>query len=807
MGRTPRNPPTVKVKAKIQPFEVAIDNRHSARLTRGNQTWFWRILTQDVLLLEVHQGTSTTPAAPQAWEATPPSHWDADQVETQVVTTKDELRLSTPDLRVRHSLKTGAWRVETQEGFVVFESPEAGCVLTTSSSRLTLNLVPDERILGLGETTGPLDKRGTIRDFWNQDVFAQASCLNSSVRNLYVSIPWLISLRQGRAAGLFWDSPARQSWDLGCTSTNEARLTADTDRLRLFLFSGPAPNILLERFSALTGRMPMPPIWSLGYHQSRYSYADSARLEEVAARFRAKQLPCDALHLDIHHMREYRVFTFGAGFKQPARMLARLKQRGFRVVAIVDPGVKDDPAFPVLRRGQRHNAFVKTPDGKHDYTADVWPGRCRFPDFLNAATRTWWGNEQGALSRAGISGFWNDMNEPSVFNTPGRCFDPACLHRIDGRNHSHTTLKHSEVHNLYGASMAQASYEGALRAAPNVRPFILTRAACTGIQRHAAVWTGDNSSTWEHLAASIPTILSLGLSGIPFCGADTGGFLDHCTGELLARWMQLSALTPFFRNHSNLDTHDQEPWAFGADIEASCRSSLELRYRLLPYLYSLFVEASRYGTPIARPMAWDWPNDPQASGLGDQFMLGSSLLVAPILAPGAHGRSVYLPAGKWYNFFGGGPIDGRRHVAVDAGLDRIPLFVRAGAVLPLYPVRQHTGQSPGDTAYLHVWTGVSGIGVWYEDDGASLAYRDGSHCERVLYQQAAGRVGTLVLAPPNGDFKTRVKHWEVLLHGAPAVKYRVSVQGRRIKVSIDPATGCCTFPLPNIPDWTVARWW
>ena len=339
-------------------------------------------------------------------------------------------------------------------------------------------------------------------------------------------------------------------------------MSASTGEVDLYFFLGPTSAEILARYTELTGRMPLPPRWGLGYQQCRYSYETRERVEEVARLFRKKHIPCDVIYLDIHYMDGYRVFTFGKRFPKAPQMLARLAAKGFKVVTIIDPGVKDDPRFPVLRRGLARHAFVKAPDGRTDYLGEVWPGRVRFPDFLNPIARAWWGEEQARFQKLGIAGFWNDMNEPADFSAPEKDFPGECLHQTGVGQQ-----RHWAVHNVYGSEMARASYEGSLTAAPEQRPFVITRAGYAGLQRHALVWTGDNDSSWEHLADSVQMLLNLSVSGVAFCGADVGGFHDNTTGELLARWTQLAAFTPFFRNHSNIRTIDQEPWAFGPEIE------------------------------------------------------------------------------------------------------------------------------------------------------------------------------------------------------------------------------------------------
>ncbi len=759
--------------------------------------------------------------------------------------TASSLTLTTAAGEFALNLRTGTWSLHDHTGLEIFRCTELS--VTESKPRLTLQLADGEAIFGLGESTGPLNKRGLIREFWNADVLGQASCIHPGLRNLYVSIPFALSLREGRAGGLFWDNPGRQTWDVGCTEPDDFRLRAATGSLDLYLFLGPTPADVVARFTELTGRMPLPPRWALGYQQSRYSYASRPELERVAREFRRRQIPCDALHLDIHHMDGHRVFTFGKDFPQPSAMFARLAKQGFKAVAIVDPGVKNDPQFGVLQRGVAQRAFVKAPGGKRDFIGKAWPGKSRFPDFLNARVRRWWAEEQAAFQRLGLDGLWNDMNEPALFDTPNKTLAEGCVHQVGrdsvephserseasaasvsvaahssqdarsarascvgewGSTESHPTgvvVPHAAVHNLYGSAMAAASREGALLAAPDRRPFILTRAGYAGIQRHAAVWTGDNSSTWEHLAESIPMLLNLSLSGVAFCGADVGGFLDHCTGELLARWTQLAAFTPFFRNHSNVDTRRQEPWAFGPRIEALCRDAITLRYQMLPYLSCLFAEAHRSGTPIMRPLLWHHPNDPSAVACEDHFLLGESLLVAPILRPGATARSVYLPRGLWFDFWGGGVFEGGQHVVVEAVAEHIPVFVRAGAVVPTVAPRQFITGEADPVVNLHVWPHGRSSFTWHEDDGETLGYERGEISTRQIEFMDRGTSRELVLGAATGAFASRVQMWRVVLRAAHRA-YRVWVNEKRVETAYDPTLGVVLFEAPNSPEPLRVKW-
>ena len=672
----------------------------------------------------------------------------------------------------------GAWELTDSSGLVLFSSPGGSTGFLGVAPQLTLDLAEGESFFGLGETTGTFNRRGVVREFWNIDVLGHAPAIHPGLKSLYVSIPFTISLRHGRAAGLFWDNPARQTWDLGQTRRDHWQMSAASGEIDLYLFLGPTVESVVSRYTELTGPMPLPPRWALGYHQCRYSYETRARVEEIGREFRRRKLPCDVLYLDIHHMDAYRVFTFGKGFPKPAEMIRKLQRQGFKVVTIVDPGVKDDPGFGVLQRGVEAKAFVQEADGKKDLLGEVWPGVARFPDFLNAAARQWWGDEQKALLDLGVAGFWNDMNEPANFARPDKTLPPDALHHTDQGQR-----RHAEVHNLYGMQMARASREGALRHAPNLRPFVITRAGYAGIQRHALVWTGDNSSNWDHLNDAVQMLLNLSVSGVPFCGGDVGGFLDNATPELFTRWFQFATFTPFFRGHTNLGTLDHEPWAFGAGVEEICRSYLGLRYRLLPYLYCLFAGARRQGSPILRPLFWQYQNDPVAVACGDQFLLGPDLLVAPILRQGAVARSVYLPNDVWYDYWTGERLVGGTQVLAEAPPEFIPLYVRGGAILPMGPDRQCIDGDDGGTVQLHLWPGHAGELDWYEDDGETQEHDSGTFHRRRIHSRKRARTLTLRFEAPEGPFPSRVTTWQLVLWSA-SPRTRVRLDGKPLKSAV-----------------------
>ena len=621
-----------------------------------------------------------------------------------------------------------------------------GVVRVESSGRQTIGdaefdgfvkLRPEgERYFGCGERTAGLEKTGTRQVFWNVDPPAGHT---ASFNNLYTSIPFVLCLREGRAHGVFYDHPGRVELDLAKTDPGRVTVSAG-DELSVHVILGPTPADVLERYTALTGRMPMPPLWALGNQQSRWSYMDAGEVRTLASEFRARSIPCDVLYLDIDHMDGYRVFTWDPErFPDPAGLIAELRSEGFRVVVITDPGVKVDESYPLYVAGRDRGFFCLAPDGL-EYRNVVWPGLCAFPDFTNPAVREWWGSWHRGLVEAGVAGVWCDMNEPAMFVPDHSTMPEDVVHPGGG----HPRL-HAEVHNAYGSLMAEAARSGLSSLRPDARPFVISRAGYAGLQQHALQWTGDNSSWWEHLWMSMPQLQNLGLSGIAWCGVDVGGFFDDCNGELLARWTEFGAFQPFCRNHSAMGTARQEPWAFGEPWESVCRSMLDLRMQLLPYLYTAFEECHRTGAPVLRPLLFSYPDDPVTYTADDQFMVGDALLVAPITRPGVEHRHVYLPAGSWAHWWTGELVEGPAHVLAHAPLGQPAVYARCDTPIPMWPVLQHTGESPDSLTWRVFLGSGSGSGSLYEDAGDGY----GPWCRRTAHVEEDGR---FLLSAREGSF-------------------------------------------------------
>ena len=618
-----------------------------------------------------------------------------------------------------------------------------------------------EHFFGFGEHTGHLDKLGRQLINWTTD---PAHGHGPGTDPLYLAIPVFLALRPGLAYGVFFNNTWRSRFDIGAGRPGFWLMEAEGGELDYYVVYGPTPEQVSEGLGALLGTMSLPPRWALGYHQSRWGHATESMVRELTAEFRTRDIPCDAIHLDIDYMDSYRVFTWDPkGFPNPQALLGDLRRDGFHSVTIVDPGVKNDPDYQVYRAGLERDAFIRRADGAvfHGY---VWPDDAVFADYTRPEIREWWGDRQKALVDAGVSGIWNDMNEPTVFERP---FSQGVgqvgtidLDAIQGPEGERTT--HAEVHNLYGYGMARASYEGLRRYLSDERPFVLTRSGFAGVQRWSACWMGDNDSWWEHLELAMPQLMNMGLSGVPFVGTDIGGFSGNASGELFARWMQFGALSPFCRGHSEIGTQRHEPWVFGQHVETICREFLRLRYRLLPYLYTLFWEASRRGIPVLRPLLYHFPDDPVTYPLHDQVLLGSQLMAAPMYHPGSEHRHVYLPAGAWYDWWTEELLSGPAHLLAYAPLERMPLYVRAGAIIPSGPDLHYADERPLDPLTLDLYPD-KGTFTLYEDDGHSFEYEQGQFCttsytlrrteDRLVFETGA-REGAYV--PPARQLLIRV---------------------------------------------------
>ena len=597
--------------------------------------------------------------------------------------------------------------------------------------RVWKKLDKEANFYGLGDKAGPMNRRGRAFVLWNMDAFGY----QESTDPLYKAIPFFLSAQKGSAYGIFFDNTYRSTFDFGLESPDFISFGAEGGELNYYYIAGPEPKKVLGAYASMVGRPPLPPYWTLGYQQCRYSYFPEARVREIASTLRAKKIPADTIYLDIDYQEGYAPFTINRQyFPTFEKMVADLREQGFHVIAITDLHIKQDPnhGYMPYDSGMKNDAFVKNPDGSV-YVGPVWPGNSVFPDFTLTRVRDWWGGLYKDFANMGIAGFWNDMDEPAVFRYPEKTMPLDVLHRMDDG----TTLDHRAIHNIYGMQNVRATYEGLLKLRPEERPFVLTRAAYAGAARYAATWTGDNSATWNHIAMSTPMLLSLGLSGYPIVGDDIGGFAGSPPADLLTRWYELGAFNPIYRNHAAKGTADREPWVSGPEHEAIRRRYIELRYQLLPYIYTETEETTRTGIPLMRPVFLNYPEAREFYGDDRDFLFGQDLLVAPVVRETVDTHGVVLPPGEWYDYW-----TSERHAAKDTislhpRIDEVPLYVRAGAILPMQPVVQSTAEKPNGPLELRVYL-PSGIpaqncgGSLYQDDGHTFGYQKGEFL-RVSY--------------------------------------------------------------------------
>ena len=711
---------------------------------------------------------------------------------------KDEVRIASHAVVVR--IKKSPISIEFGDSgghAILADEPSLPMAWDGSHIRVWKRMPAEEGYYGLGDKGGPINRRGRAFTMWNSDAYGWQEFTDP----LYKSIPFWIGLRQGAAYGVFFDNTYRSDFDFGKESKNYYSFGAEAGEVNYYFFAGPAPKTVLEEYTALIGRTPLPPLWSLGYQQSRYSYYPEARVREIANLLRSKRIPADAIYLDIDYQDGYRVFTVDRSrFPTFEQMIRDLRAQGFHAVLITDLHIKVEPGYAPYDSGVKTDAFVKNPDGT-PFVGVVWPGACVFPDFTLARVRDWWGDLYKQFVAMGAGGFWNDMNEPSVFDKPGKTMPLDTLHRLDDGS----TLDHRAIHNVYGMENVRATYDGLLKLLPDERPFVLTRAAYAGANRYAATWTGDNSSTWDHLRISVPMLMSLGISGYPLAGDDIGGFAGSPTPDLLTRWFEAGALNPVYRDHTEKGTADQEPWVHGPEHEAIRRRYIELRYELLPYIYTAVEEMTRTGIPLMRPIFLEYP---QAEDLRDEsyeYLFGHDLLVAPALSESAQPHAVRLPPGDWYDYWNGAKQNSGETISTQPRLDEMPLYVRAGAILPEQPLIQNTNETPAGPLELRVYPGPNCAGSLYLDDGHTYAYQNGGFA-RIAYSCADSRGAlTITSSPKRGSYQPWWSDIHLDIYGVKQSPKEIRA-GRRVlnDWKFDPASQSVTLTLPDSRSgWTL----
>jgi alpha-glucosidase len=657
-----------------------------------------------------------------------------------------------------------------------------------SSFRVYMESPEDEHYFGLGDKPGPLDRRNEAFTDWNTDAFGW----QQSTDPIYKSVPWFITFLKGVAAGIYFDNTFRSSFDFNKEYRDGYSFGSEGGPLDFYVLYGPDPKDVVEKWAWLVGTTPMPPMWAFGYQQSRYSYYPESEVKRIADKLRSERIPADVIWLDIDYQYKYWPFTIDTErFPTFEQMIKDLRAEHIRTVIITDCHIADQPLakYKPFEEGIAGNHFVRNPDGSI-YEGVVWPGKSVFPDFTHMPSRDWWGTLYADFVKDGVAGFWNDMNEPAIFLVPSKTMPDDTQHRIEEPGFITRTTNHLEVHNIYGMQNSRGTFEGLLKLEPNLRPFVMTRASFAGGHRYAATWTGDNSSTWDHLRQTTPQLLNLGLSGFSMSGADVGGFAGSPPSELLTRWLEVAAFQPIDRDHTATGTNPQEPWENGTAEDVSLRRHyIEERYRLMPYIYTTAEEMSRTGLPIMRPLFLEFPQGAADGGpldlsTGNAFMLGPDLLVAQSPYPDeVDDYSVALPPSSWYDYWTGSRIDptsGRKgidnaaiaqpEVHIHRSLETVPVFARAGSILPEEPLVQSTDEKPQGPLTLRVYPpttyGAACGGSLYLDDGVSYNFRKGDYLRLQISCRLSTQGLIVTVAPRQGTFQPWWSLLSIEVYGA-----------------------------------------
>ena len=783
----------------------------SLEVRRGSALVRVDAIAADIVRVRVAPGG--TPAEDASWSV--PAEVRAGRAPVQDASDAASAGLRTSALVVKVDRATLAVRIEDAAGHAIL-ADAPGAPFAFDGARFTLRKAkpPGERYFALGDKTGPLERGGRSFVNWNTD-----TGVNETVDPIYKSIPFVVAAGgPGGSWGLLLDDSRRSSFDLGRRDAHVLELGADGGAVDYYVIVGGAGGVkpVVERYADLTGKPAMPPKWSLGYQQSRYSYMTRQEARGIVDRFRKDRFPLDVLWLDIDYQDRNRPFTVDAkAFPDFPRFVSDLKARGVNLVTITDLHVAKTPgdvSYAPYASGLKADAFVHNADGSV-FSGEVWPGPAVFPDFTSASARAWWGGLYAGFVKDGVAGFWNDMNEPSVFSTSTKTIPLDARQRIETPGFAPRVARHEEVHNLTGMLNTQATYEGLLKLRPDARPFVMTRSTFAGGQKWAVTWTGDNESTWSQLKLGVAQTLNLGMSGFAFTAVDVPGFGGAPTPELATKWFEVQAFLPLFRGHSAKGTPRKEPWVDGPEQEAIRRKYVEERYRLMPYLYGLAEEAHRTGAPIARPVFYDRP-DALDSGCDAAmtWTLGRDLLIAAPPTPESPAPyRACLPPGRWFDYWTGAEpkaqhVDNGVFGSFDAvfetpSLERLPVYVRAGAIIPKQAVVQSLSETPSGPLELHVWPGEDCRGALYDDDGVSRAFERGVYLRQGFRCEAAADGVTVSAGPREGSYAPWWRELRVVVHGWTGSNATVSGGG---VATVDAAAHTASF---TVPDPKVAASW
>jgi alpha-glucosidase len=630
-----------------------------------------------------------------------------------------------------------------------------------------------ESYYGLGDKPSHLNLKGKRFENWVTDSYAYGKDTDP----IYKAIPFYTGLHHKKSYGIFFDNSFRSYFDFAYERKNVTSFWAQGGEMNYYFIYGPQMTDVVANYTDLTGKPhQLPALWTLGYHQCKWSYYPESKVKDVAAKFRELQIPCDAIYLDIDYMEGFRCFTWNKEyFPDPKRMVKELMDDGFKTIVIIDPGIKIDKDYFVFKEGLDNDYFCKRADGPY-MKGKVWPGECYFPDFTNPKVRDWWSNLfKELIEDIGVKGVWNDMNEPAVMEVPNKTFPNDVRHDYDGN-----PCSHRKAHNIYGMQMARATYQGLKKFGYPKRPFVITRAAYSGTQRYTSSWTGDNVASWEHLSIANTQAQRMAMSGFSFIGSDIGGFAEQPNGELYARWIQLGVFHPFCRTHSSGDHGEQEPWMFGEEVTGIVKKFIELRYQLLPYLYTAFWQHLSEGTPILKSLVLYDQEDIQTHYRTDEFIFGDNILICPILEPNSKSRRMYLPKGIWYNYWTNKQRVGGKEIKATANLDSMPIYVKEGAIIPKYPIQQYVGEKDFDEMTLDIYFKKGKErSLLYDDAHDGFDYIKGRYSLRTF--SLTGKSNELIIQQhKSGKFNSNYNTFKLNLIGLPFTISKIQIDNEEI---------------------------
>ncbi len=762
-----RIPGGVRGKTNTAIFQVQVYNEHTIRVQVSKEKVF-----NDFSYALVNN-TNATPPPFSASEQKGIIHINTNSIHAEII--------KAPSFRI--VFKSG-------NGEVLNEDVEGDCFGTTfigNKVSVYKKMQEGERFIGMGEALGDLDKRGTGITLNNTDTYKYGD----PRLPMYVSVPFYIGVHHRQQYGIFFNNSYKALYNFGLSTPGFTSVNMDGGDADYFFMYDQSVSAIIGHYTALTGRIQLPPLWSIGYHQSRCSYYPQSRVEWIAHTFRQKKIPLDCIVLDADYQQGYQPFRVNKErFPDLPALAAGLAKQHIELTASVYPAVAIDSTYHSYVDGLKNDVFVKYSDGSL-FATEIAPVKCYLPDYTNPKARAWWQEKMKWFPQNGINGYWNDMNEPAL---GGSYLPDNLLFDFDGRK-----ANALEAKNVYGFQMARSSYEAALQNSPSKRPFVLSRSGFAGIQRYAAVWSGDNTASDEGLLSSVLLNTQMGLSGIAFCGNDIGGFIGDRSKDLFKRWIEVGVFSPFCRNHAGCGSVAGEPWAYDDEAEAISKSYIGFRYRLLPYLYAAFFDASQTGMPVARSLAIPYPYDDKVynNQYQYQFLFGNDIMVVPVTST-EKSRQLYLPGGEWYNIYDDEKLSGGRELTEEVPIYQVPVFVKAGAVIPLQSLVQSTKDMPSDTLELHLFNGEGDSRfTYYEDEGDGFGYKKEVFCKKEIRFSGTGR--SVLIGRQQGSFTSVFTHIKLVLHGFNSSLRFLKINGTPQAVSLQ-HNGVLLDPLQGLED-------